>query len=326
MNNDQTRRLAGLRVAVIGAGVSGLCIAVRLAQAGGRVRLCDPSDTRDEASGVAAGMLAPVGEALFDDPERLPIWRDAAALWPAFADAVPGLQIHRCGARFAGVSDPSAALGLTAETGEFHSAEDARLDPWAALQALEAAFAASGGERRRTRLDAPPQDADIVIFAAGFASRSFAPLADELSVLTPIKGQLLRFDGGPAEGPILRTPEGYLTPSRLGAAVGATMEPGLSDRTPTKAAQTKLLDVAERLSPGLSKRPHRLLAGVRAATPDGLPIVGPSSRKGLFIATGMRRNGWLLGPLVAEITLSYLSGEEGGPHAAALDPRRFARS
>jgi glycine oxidase len=326
MSQGHARRLAGLRVVVIGAGASGLCIAVRLAQAGSQVRLCDPSDAREESSGVAAGMLAPIGEALFDDPERLPLWRDAAALWAAFADTVPGLQIARCGARFAGVSEPPAALGLTAEAGQFHSAEDARLDPRAALQALETAFEAAGGKRRRMRLDAPPLDADIVILAAGFASKSFAAFADELSVLTPIKGQLLRFDGGPAEGPILRTPEGYLTPSRLGAAVGATMEPGLSDRTPTEAARTSLLDVAERLSPGLSKRPYRLLAGVRASTPDGLPMVGPSSRRGLFIATGMRRNGWLLGPLVAEIALSYLSGDDGGPHAAALDPRRFARS
>jgi glycine oxidase len=326
MSHEQAKRLAGLRVVVIGAGASGLCTAVRLAQAGSRVRLCDPSDVREEASGVAAGMLAPIGEALFDDPAHLPLWRGAAALWAAFADTVPGLQIVRCGARFAGVPKPPAGLGLTAEAGEFHSGEDARLDPWAALQALEAAFAAAGGERRWTRLDAPPQDSDIVILAAGFASKGFAAFADELSVLTPIKGQLLRFEGGPAEGPILRAPEGYLTPSRLGAAVGATMEPGLSDRTPTEAARTRLLDVAERLSPGLSTRPHRLLAGVRASTPDGLPIVGPSSRKGLFIATGMRRNGWLLGPLVAEIALSYLSGDDGGPHAAALDPRRFDRS
>jgi glycine oxidase len=41
------------------------------------------------------------------------------------------------------------------------------------------------------------------------------------------------------------------------------------------------------------------------------------------LAVGARRNGWLLAPLVARTVAAYVAGEDPGPHAARLDPRRF---
>ena len=64
--------------------------------------------------------------------------------------------------------------------------------------------------------------------------------------------------------------------------------------------------------------------GIRGATAVGLPLAGPSGHPGLHLALAPRRNGWLMGPLVAGITAD---GIEGGPpvaDAAALDPLRFA--
>ncbi|HYE45155.1 MAG TPA: FAD-dependent oxidoreductase, partial [Caulobacter sp.] len=63
--------------------------------------------------------------------------------------------------------------------------------------------------------------------------------------------------------------------------------------------------------------------GIRGATPDGLPLVGPSVRPGVWLAMGARRNGWLLAPLVAAMTRAYLAGEDPGPWAPHLDARRF---
>ena len=63
---------------------------------------------------------------------------------------------------------------------------------------------------------------------------------------------------------------------------------------------------------------------MRAATPDGLPLVGPSARAGVWLATGARRNGWLLAPLVARMLAAYLSDRDPGPYAGLLAPRRFA--
>ena len=50
---------AGPSVIVAGAGVFGAAIALELARDGARVVLADPAETGDNASGVAAGMIAP---------------------------------------------------------------------------------------------------------------------------------------------------------------------------------------------------------------------------------------------------------------------------
>ena len=56
----------GLRVLVAGAGAFGTAIALELARGGAEVVLADPAGVGDNASGAAAGMLAPAFEALLD--------------------------------------------------------------------------------------------------------------------------------------------------------------------------------------------------------------------------------------------------------------------
>jgi len=63
--------------------------------------------------------------------------------------------------------------------------------------------------------------------------------------------------------------------------------------------------------------------GVRAATPDGLPMVGRGRHHGVLLAVGARRNGWLLAPLVAKIITACVTEGDLGPYAARLDPGRF---
>jgi glycine oxidase len=67
----------------------------------------------------------------------------------------------------------------------------------------------------------------------------------------------------------------------------------------------------------------QIAAGVRAATPDGLPMAGWSEAPGVALAAGPRRNGWLVAPLVARIVSACVTGRDAGPHAARLDPARF---
>jgi len=64
--------------------------------------------------------------------------------------------------------------------------------------------------------------------------------------------------------------------------------------------------------------------GIRGATTDGLPLAGSSGEPGLHLALAPRRNGWLLGPLVARITADGIEGRPPLVDAAALDPLRFA--
>jgi glycine oxidase len=330
--------LNGMRLAVAGAGVFGLCAALRAAAAGANVEVWDPSPLGDNASGVAAGMIAPVGEALFDvgSGHRLPLFRIARDAWNGVVDLAPELVVDRSGtilsfydqAMYKEAEGRLSAMRAdfarsSAAPLSFTTPEDWRVEATAALNTLRGAVETSGG-RFQTAFLKPEHLAgfDAVVLAAGYASRDFMDLAPELAILQPIKGQILRFAGGDSRGPTIRANDVYLAPRPSGVLAGASMEPGLSDRSVDPAILEAIHSRAVGLAPSLADVVFQGAAGVRAATPDGLPLAGPSSRPGLFLATGARRNGWLFGPLVSGIIVSYLSGGDGGPFAAAFDPRR----
>jgi len=64
--------------------------------------------------------------------------------------------------------------------------------------------------------------------------------------------------------------------------------------------------------------------GLRPATPDGLPIVGPSAVvPNLMYATGHYRNGVLLAPLTARLVADAMLDGRVDPVLAATDPARF---
>jgi len=71
-------------VVVIGGGVIGLGCAWRLAQRGARVAVLERGEPGAGATRVAAGMLAPVGELTFGEPELLELTLAAAKLYPEF--------------------------------------------------------------------------------------------------------------------------------------------------------------------------------------------------------------------------------------------------
>jgi glycine oxidase len=75
----------------------------------------------------------------------------------------------------------------------------------------------------------------------------------------------------------------------------------------------------------LQGAPAEPRVGVRGASPDGWPLVGPSCRPGIWLAAGMRRNGWAIAPLAAEMLVSELAGERCAPWAGRLEPGRFGR-
>lgn len=313
----------GERVTVAGAGALGLCVALELARHGREVVVCDPGSPGNNASGVAAGMLAPVFEAATDPlgGDHLALLRDARDGWLDFAP----VAIDRTGAIWRG-RDPALiearldALGARwrrTPEGPFTD-EDWRLDPGAAMTVLYAQ-AARAGVRFETRAveDAEPGPLVVATGAGG------AGLAPELDRLTPIKGHILRVAGGPAFGPVLRGEGVYLCPDPAAAVLGATMETGRDDLRVEADQVAGLKRMGETLWPGISALRVRAETGVRAGTPDGLPLVGSSVQPGVLLAVGARRNGWLLAPLVARTIAAYLVGEDPGPHAARLDPRRF---
>jgi glycine oxidase len=107
-------------VVVAGGGVIGTAIAWRAALAGLDVVLVDP-DVGDAASGVAAGMLAPVSEALFGEGALLAINLLAVQRFPSFAAELEDVTGHEVGLRREGTlaiaydpGDLAALLRLTA--------------------------------------------------------------------------------------------------------------------------------------------------------------------------------------------------------------------
>ena len=105
---------------VAGGGVIGTAIAWRAAMAGLDVVVADP-ERGDAASLVAAGMLAPVSEALFGEGALLRVNLLAVARFPSFAAELEEATGHRVGVRREGTlaiaydaGDYAALMRLTA--------------------------------------------------------------------------------------------------------------------------------------------------------------------------------------------------------------------
>ena len=169
-------------VIVVGAGVIGLACAWRAAQHGLDVVVVERHDPAAGASGVAAGMLAPVGELSFGERELLELNVESARLFPDFIaelEELSGLDVgyERSGALHVALDRDEAALlrrrhrlqqqleldaewltprrcreiehGLgTSIAGGVHAPEEAAVDPRTLCAALLMALEKNGVEVR----------------------------------------------------------------------------------------------------------------------------------------------------------------------------------
>jgi glycine oxidase len=328
---------SGVRVAVAGAGAFGSAVALKLARGGTDVTVFDPAPPGQNASGVAAGMLAPVSEALFDPASRghLDVMRRARALWPAFADSL-GIALGLAGVRIEGSDtwrgEVEARLRDLGVPVTDHITEDWRIDAPGALAAMRAAAESAGARFVQAAVtgftpgalalaDGRALAFDVLVLATGPGVRG-GRLAPETTALAPVKGQILRAAPVGLEDTVVRGEGVYMAPGEV-LAIGATMEVGRDDLAPDAEATRALRAAAKALRPELDLDAAQVDVGVRATTPDGLPLVGWSRAPGVLLAVGARRNGWLFAPLVADMAAAYLNGDNPGPDAAAMDARRF---
>ncbi len=226
---------------------------------------------------------------------------------------------------------------------------DISIDPRVLAAALAEAVERAGGEvRTRVQVEAVLGGGDRVegvrlaggeelragatVLAAGAWNARIDGLADAVRVpLRPVKGTILRLRDTRGPGLVertIRTPDGYLVPRGDGRYVlGASMEDRGFDLTPTAGAVHELLrDVGEVVPGILEMEIAEVGAGLRPASPDNLPSIGPGAIDGLHWATGHYRNGILLTPLTAELVVAGLAGEALPDWAAPADPRRFSRA
>jgi glycine/D-amino acid oxidase-like deaminating enzyme len=175
--------------------------------------------------------------------------------------------------------------------------------------------------------DGQTRTADITIVAAGAAARQFASDIPELKAIFPIKGILTSLYAPHLLDTVVRSGSLYLIPRGDYVVIGATSQPGLDDLVISSEAVQGLLFGATRLLPALAgKLPVASWAGVRPGSPDHAPLIGWSSREGIYIAAGWHRNGILLAPIAADIIANEIIEGIEDPRSAAFRPNRFANS
>jgi glycine oxidase len=250
-----------------------------------------------------------------------------------------GLEVERLRPSQARRAEPALAptVRLALDLPVDHSVDPRRL-----VHALATAFERAGGTIRRGTKVAGLElgglrlatgeivRADQVVLAAGVGTERLEGLPDHARVpVRPVKGQVLRLRDPRGPGLIDRTVRGldaYLVPRADGRYVlGATTEERGWDTAPTAGGVYELLRDMSEVVPGvLELEIDELCVGLRPATPDNLPAIGPGAIDGLVWAVGHYRNGILLAPITADLVVAALTGEPLPSWAAAADPRRFA--
>ncbi|MBT2327090.1 FAD-dependent 5-carboxymethylaminomethyl-2-thiouridine(34) oxidoreductase MnmC, partial [Variovorax paradoxus] len=185
-------------------------------------------------------------------------------------------------------------------------------------------------------------EAERVVIAAGFESRVLAPAL----ALQPVRGQVAwgRMAAGMQLPRVPINGDGHLiahVPDPEGALwlTGATFDRDSSDRAPrdadTASNRERLArlhpDAALRLAPAFESGGAKAWAGVRCASGDRRPLVGPLapvSHEGVWLCTAMGSRGLSFAVLCAELLAAHWHGEPlplPASLAQALDARRALR-
>lgn len=168
------------------------------------------------------------------------------------------------------------------------------------------------------KLNGEPLNAEQVLLCGGaWSGLLWAGLT------RPLAGQMLVLDAGRSVGHIHYGSRAYLIPRRDGRLLlGATEEErGFSSRSTAAGAQA-LLSAALEMLPELGEcsiTDH--WAGLRPASPDGLPSIGRLDERS-WCATGHGRNGILLCPWTAQIIADAML--RGTQVPSAFDPARLS--
>ena len=349
---------------IVGGGVIGLACGWRAAQRGLEVTLIERERPGAGASDVAAGMLAPVGEASYGEDRLLELALESHRLWPEFADELAAAAASETGYLELGAlhvaldGDEAGELrrrfelmrahGLEAEWlppsacrelepglgpgghGGVHAPHEAAVDPRALTAALAAAFEAEGGRLVIDEVTGAVLDGDrlagvetrsgdrhpaaaVVLAAGSWSAAEWLP-PEARPPIRPVKGQILTLRGAagrPVCERIVVSERIYVVPRADGRLViGATVEELGFDTRVTAGGVHELLREAYRLLPEVAELElFETVAGLRPATPDNLPLIGPGAIDGLVLATGHFRNGILLAPLTGERIAGQLAGE-----------------
>jgi glycine oxidase len=346
-------------VAIAGAGIIGLSVALEMAAAGLEVTVFERGRAMSEASWAAAGMLAAA------DPENPPALRALSELsrklYPQFLARIAELSGQTIPIRTTiaiqaahripeGCSEINAAtldtLAPGIQTGglKFFLLDEASLNPRDLARALPAAARAAGvvlhEETPVTGIREIANKVEFTTPAGSWTAGSFVHATGAWSATltgipaSPRKGQMVEVHHpGPGQlEVVLRTPEIYLVPRGNGRIViGATVEDAGFDKEVQPQAIAALLEAAAALWPPISE--YSIVdtwAGLRPASPDDLPVIDSLGPRSLgsrsWIAAGHFRNGILLAPATALLLRQIILKEPLSADPAPFRCDRFPLS
>lgn len=186
------------------------------------------------------------------------------------------------------------------------------------IQALQDGVEVRTRSERRT--------ASHVVIASGAWSSHIGGIDAAYLRVEPIRGQIAVVE--PPAGSVrhvIYCHHGYLVPRPSGKVlIGSTTERAGFDKSVTAEALDRLRNMASRLIPALADLPLvGSWAGLRPATPDKLPYLGPlPGQPRIIAATGHFRNGILLAPITGQLIAGGIATGKFDPLIGNFAPRR----
>ncbi len=341
-------------VIVLGAGISGLSVALILLQRGHVVTLLERGDVGAESSWAGGGILSPLLPWEYGETLSALALRSMAgyAGWVADVEAVCGCSAEywRCGMHVMGVTEPDRAVawcgahGLAVQHRPMPAGEGLWLPGIAQVRnprlvaALREAVVRLGGIIRAhspvetvitraghlaaVRTAQATYTADRFVLATGAWSGIALPGLAGVPNIRPIRGQMLLFKQAPGTlDTILYRTGLYLIPRRDGHVLaGSTLEDAGFDKTTDDATRRRLHGEAAELLPALAGlEPVRHWAGLRPGSPDNIPVIDRHPDfDNVFVNAGHYRYGVTMAPASAELLVDLMEG-----NTPALDPAPY---
>jgi len=342
-------------VVIAGAGIIGLSVAIELRRAGASVAVLDRGEPGREASSAAAGML------VADDPEThpklKPLTRMSAEMYPAFVEELELRSGRKIGLESRGTlyiaqtdeelpSSPLSRADLRqiepglADLPRVCFLEEQTVDPRLLVQAaLETAKSMGVTVHHEAHIErvsiATMRDLEVRTSSGPYSTATFVNCAGAWAGeiegaparTRPVKGQMLTVIPQASElRHVVRARDVYLLPRKSGRVlIGATVEEAGFDKTVQPEAIQRLHQAAANLLPCIGEaKMIEAWAGLRPGSPDGLPILGPGSLPGTYVATGHFRNGILLAPITAVLMSNLIQGRETQVDLRVFSPLRLS--
>lgn len=369
-------------IIIIGGGIIGLSCAYELRMRGFDVTVLEARRCGGQASGAAAGMLAPFSENTEGPDAFFRLCQFSLLLYPEWQEqirSISGVHFEYANTGSLHIAYHAADL-LSLEgrrlwqrqygsSGEIVSgAELFRMEPalsrdvLAALytpeeshiyapdfiRALEQACRISGvlikeelGSIRLVEWDRhiAVSAADGTVFYGDRLVASTGAWAQELSEqlglpipVYPIRGQICayRTETQPPVKHMVFFNQGYLVAKANGTMVcGASEDVAGYDTSVTERGIERLRNWNNKVLPFLEGQlPFHSWAGLRPATQDGYPLIGPvEGAERVLMAAGHYRNGILLSPVTAKLIADFIENRCVPPEVREMfSPSRFANA